>query len=123
DCLDLYGTIGNLRDLQFKEATDKLNMRTAQDKLRATVCALNIEQQTADALTWFIILRRYAVTGAQKRLRLSEVNNDIRPFTTTDHTGNDIAHGVLVIIKNTLFLELAQALHDCLTGSLRGNTT
>jgi hypothetical protein len=121
ECLDLDRAVGDLGDLELKQAADKLGAGAAEDDLGAAAAVLNLQQDAADALAGGVFLAGHLLLAGHDGLGLAEVDEEVVALAAADGAAHDVAHGILEIVVDALLLEGPQALHDGLAGRLGGD--
>ena len=81
--------------------------------------ALDIHQQAADALAGLIFLTGDLLLAGHDGLGFAQIDIEIIALAAAHGAGDDIADLVLEIVVDAVLLELPEALHHGLAGSLR----
>src|SRR5690606_14318175 len=104
--LDLDGAVGDLGDLEVKEAADKLRAGAAEDDLGTARRGIDREQQAADAFAGLGFLAGHLLLAGHGRLGLAQINVEVAAFAPTHGAGHDVADLVLEIVVNAVLFKL-----------------
>src|SRR5690606_28121802 len=120
---DFDGAVGNLAHLEFEQAADKIRMASGEDDLGAAGAIFHRHDISADAVAYVIVLCGNTFSGGDYSFKLAQINDEIGSFKPADHAVDDLARAILEFLVDHLLFRLADALHHCLLGGLRGDSS
>jgi hypothetical protein len=116
--LDLDDAVVDFGHFLREQLLHELGMRAAQENLRTTVLALDLQDQRAHALA-HARLRAGSAGRGGSRLGAAQVDDHMAEFDRLDHAGDDLARAVLELGILAVALGIAHLLEDDLLGALR----
>jgi len=120
--LDRHQALADFRHLQLEQLHHELGRGAADEQLRATRLAADVEQVAAHAVTGAQHVARNALVLGDDGLGIAaEVHVDVAALGALDHAGDQLANAILPRIDHLRALGFAHALHDDLLGGLRGD--
>src|SRR5437870_2214345 len=96
-------------------------MAARDNNLGATNAILDRDHISAESITDIVILNHHAFALWHDRFKFSEIENHIGTVEAPDRAADDLAGAILEFLVNHLLLDLTDALHHRLFGSLRGD--
>jgi len=123
DAPDFNGAIGDFAHFQFKKAAHKIRMTARDNDLRTAQSVFNRDDISPKTVADIIILHHHAFALRHDRLKFSEIENHVRTIKAAHSAADDLAGSVLELFINHFLLDLPNALHHRLFGSLRGDAS
>src|SRR5207244_7227810 len=121
DSADFDRPVGNLAHFQFKKAAHKIWMAARDDDFRTAQSVFNGHNIRAETIADVVIFNNHSFTLRHDRLKFSKIENHIRTIEPAHSAADDLARAIFELLINHFLLDLANALHHRLLGSLRSD--
>src|SRR4029077_21210484 len=106
---------------QFEESPNEIRMAARDNDHRAANSIVDRDDVGTQAVSDVVVFHHDAFTLRHNRLELSKIENHVRTIESANRAADDLARAVLELLVDHLFLDLANALHHRLLGSLSGD--
>src|SRR5262249_55738356 len=100
---------------------NKIRMTSRNDDLRATQSIFHSDDVGAEAIADVVIFNHHALALRHYRFKFPKIENHVRAIKSPDSAADDFARAILEFFVNHFLLNLPDALHHRLLGSLRGD--
>ena len=119
DGLDLDRAAVDLGDLELEQALEEALVRPADEDLRPSRRATDLEHEGLDVLADPVVLEGGLLGGGEDRLDvLADVEDDRPRLDPVDRAGDELALAAGELVEDLVALDLADALQDDLLGGL-----